>query len=117
MKFFNPYTTFKSGKYENHTYNSVWESDKNYFYYLADKSEYWNDIVKEFEKRDKILSNVKKPTTINPPSTQKIKEIFQDNPILGFDMSDFIVSVYSGLNDFEKQKYYDSLLQRNNIKF
>lgn len=117
MRNFNPHTTFKSGKYENHTYNQVWEKDKSYFYFLATKGDYWNEVVRELEIRDKVYSNAySKTKTIVPPTVEKIKEIFQSNPILGFDMSDFIVSVYSQLNNMEKQKYYESLLQRNNIK-
>jgi hypothetical protein len=116
MKNFNPYATFKSGKYENHTYNQIWAKDKDYFYFLASKMDYWGEVVTEFERRDKIFGNVKKVKSIDPPSNQEIKELFQKNPILGFDMSDFIVSVYENLNQFQKQDYYESLLQRNNIK-
>lgn len=117
MKNFNPYTTFQSGKYENRTYNDIWANDKSYFYFLASKYDYWAEVVRELEQRDKVYNNLfSKTKKINPPSNERIKEIFQQNPILGFDMSDFIHSVYIKLNDSEKQNYFDSLIARNKIK-
>lgn len=114
MKNFNPYKCFQSGKYDGETYTDVWKKDKGYFHFLAQKGDYWVEIVEELERRDRIFGKPK----INknaPPSTQTIKEIFTKHLICGFDMSDYICAIYEPLNEVEKHLYFNSLKIRNNI--
>lgn len=106
---------FKSGKYANRTYLSVWEENPDYFYWMAGQfGTFWSDIVKQLEKRDEQI-NKSKPLNLNFPSVEKVKQIFLLNPICGFDMSGYICEIYSNLADERKNEYYQSLLYRNKI--
>lgn len=106
---------FKSGKYTGKSYLDVWNTDKSYLYWLSENmsSDFWKKIVREFEHRDKQLQMPVKKKYTNFPSIEKVREYFKDNPILGFDMSDYIASLYKDTPDGLKQSYFESLLERN----
>lgn len=112
---FNPYKQFASGKHVNKTYLWVWEHDKAYLYYLASQYDYWQEVVEELEHRDQIFKRPPKRRPTNLLTTEQFKAYFKIRPILGFDMSDHLASVYDGLNDLEKEDYFKSLKERNNL--
>lgn len=118
MNQFNPYKQFQSGKHVNKTYWWVWEHDKPYLYYLAGQYSYWHDVVEMLEYRDRFINGGKERRNTAKPvmSTQEFKEFFAKHPIMGFDMSEWLASVYDELNDSDKQEYFELLKKRNNIK-
>lgn len=108
---------FNTGKYKGSSYLDVWTKDKNYLYWMAGQFPgYWENIVRVLEERDKQINQSKPKPKVQFPSVDKVKEIFTQNPILGFDMSDYICELYQLVPDGLKYEYYQSLLIRNNIK-
>lgn len=107
---------FNSGKHKGKTYLQVWNTDRSYFYWMAENiGDYWKEVVRVFEQRDVQIQKSKisnKPF----PSVEEVRKVFKSNLILGFDMSDFICEIYSMTPDSEKHEYYQSLLIRNEIK-
>lgn len=115
---------FKSGKYQGKSYIDIWNTNPDYFYWLAKNmnGDFWSKVVRELELRDKNIANSQQQKdTIRhsklAPSEEEIKNFFMENPICGFDMSDFIISIYKGLNNIQRNLYLESLLQRNNLIF
>lgn len=112
---FNPYKQFQSGKHVNKTYIWAWEHDKDYLYFLASQYDYWREVVEELEHRDKFFKRNLKRRPTNVLTTEQFREFFKTRPILGFDLSDYLASVYDGLNELQKEEYFQSLKKRNNL--
>lgn len=108
--------TFKSGKYANRTYLDVWNQDRNYLYWMADNiGDYWKNIVEYLEHRDtQLQQNQKKKEHF--PTVDRVREIFTLNPILGFDLSEYICELYQLTPDSKKRDYFKSLIERNEIR-
>lgn len=106
---------FKSGKFQGKTYLEVWKTDKSYLYWMAGNfsGDYWSNIVRILEERDKQLST--KPKVKDYPTTETVRKIFQSNSILGFDLSDYICDLYESTPNHLKSEYFLSLLERNKI--
>jgi len=115
MSAFNPYKLFQTGKHTNKTYWWVWQNDKDYLYYLASQYSYWHEVVEYLENRDKFINPTFKRRPTNVLSVEDFKLFFKQRPIMGFDMSDFLTSVYEKLNDLQKEDYFESLKKRNNL--
>lgn len=111
---------FKSGKYSGKLYIDVWQTNPDYFYWLAENVKgFWPDVVKQFEQRDnQINSNQSNQSNKHNkfPSIDQVRKIFKSNPICGFDLSDHICEIYEFCPDYQKLNYFNSLLKRNNIK-
>lgn len=90
---------FKSGKHQGKTYLEIWQTDRTYLYWMASNftGNYWSDIVRIFEERDKQMAP--KPIKQKFPSVEEVRQIFKLNPICGFDMSDYICDLYQSLPD------------------
>lgn len=107
---------FNSGKHKGKTYLQVWNTDRSYFYWMAENiGDYWKEVVRVFEQREVQIKTHEISTKVFP-SVEKVRETFKLNPILGFDMSEYICEIYNMTPDSEKYEYYQSLLIRNNIK-
>lgn len=117
----NLYKKFKSGKYAGKTYEQVWKSDPSYLHWMADNvGSYWVEIVKCFEKQEvkKKKEDIKNTNKMFSHFTREdIKKFFQENLILGFNMSDFIVDNMVSLTEHQRSEYLKSLLFRNNLKW
>lgn len=118
MENFNPYKLFQSGKHYNKTYWWVWLNDRSYLYFLAGQYQYWHDVVEMLEHRDRFISGgmERRRPSKSIMSTEEFRAFFKQHPILGFDMSDHLASIYDGLNELEKEEYFQSLKQKNNIQ-
>ena len=104
---------FKSGKYIGRTYLDVWKENPSYMYWMQENFEYFRKVVKALEERDRQIAANKPRVKHKFPSVEEVREFLKKNPILGFDMSDYIVSLYEDTPDGLKKSYYESLIERN----
>lgn len=107
---------FNSGKYAGRSYYEIWKQDRSYLYWMAGKfGDYWQQVVDALEYRDTQLQQ-NKPKELSFPTVDRIREIFTLNPILGFDLSEYICELYQLTPDSKKRDYFKSLIERNGIK-
>jgi len=73
-------------------------------------------LLKSLNTATKFLSAPQTAVHPTAPSVEEFKEYFKKNPIMGFDLSDFLTSVYEKLNELQQEEYFSSLKKRNNLK-
>lgn len=105
---------FKSGKYVGQSYIEVWSKDLNYMYWMASTFPFFEEVVKNLEKRDKSIGKQNKIDE-QTYSVEYVRDFFKERPICGFDMSEHISGIYERCPKHERTNYFNSLLKRNNF--
>lgn len=106
---------FKSGKYIGRTYLDVWKENPSYMYWMQENFEYFRKVVKALEERDRQIAANKPRVKHKFPSVEEVREFLKKNPILGFDLTDHVTSIYESCPDSEKFEYWRSLKERNKL--
>lgn len=100
---------FKSGKFAGQTYGDVWKVNPGFFRFMAEKSDYWDEILNELSGVSESISDEDE----GAPPVELVRKYYKTVPIHGFDMSDHIVSIYEKIRtDRHRMEYLRSVERR-----